>query len=91
MVGFLGTLAPARVGVRSVTTNPNAYVEVSNHHALRALRVNHFVQSGFEQRLVVHRTKYRLSVDPETLILSLRIEVSSNPLALNAKGFELYL
>jgi len=25
---FLGTLAPARVGVWSITTNPNAYTEV---------------------------------------------------------------
>jgi len=42
-----------RPEVRRTTTNPNAYVEVSNHHALRALQVSHFVQNGFELRVVI--------------------------------------
>ena len=44
---------------------------------------------GFESLPL--RTEYWLSADPEALILGLRIEVSSNPLAFTAEGFELYV
>lgn len=42
---------------------------------------------GFESLTL--RQEYRLSVDPEALILGLRMNVSSNPLAFTVKGFEL--
>ena len=43
---------------------------------------------GFESLTL--RSEYRLSVDPEALILRLRIEVSLNPLVFTTKGFELW-
>jgi len=47
-LGLLSARYEPSPEARRTTTNPNAYVEVSNHHALRALQVNHSVQSGFE-------------------------------------------
>ena len=55
MVGFLGTLAPARVGVSERHHEPQCvHGGIESPRAPRVVIIVCF-QNGFEQRLVVHR------------------------------------